>query len=93
MAQLGKRQHRLSDGYSFAGFRAQATVRGVFGDPVVRIVKLDRRSKKPSATAAVSGRQGGTTGGYGGFAICRAPGSASSWNSRFGAWRAAPAAP
>ena len=45
MAQSGKRQHRLSDGYSFAEFRAQATVRGVFGDPDVRIVKLGRRSK------------------------------------------------
>jgi len=93
MAQLGKRQHGLSDGYSFAGFRAQATVRGVFGDPDVRIVKLDRRSKKPSAMAAVRGRQGGTTGGCGGFATYRAAGSASSWNSRSGAWRAAPAAP
>ena len=60
MAQLGNWQHRLSDGYSFAGFRAQATVRGVFGDPDVRVVKLDRRSKKPSAMAAVRGRQGGT---------------------------------
>jgi hypothetical protein len=93
MTKLGKRQHRLSDGYSFAGFRAQTTVRGMFGDPNVRIVKLDLRSKKPSAMAAVGSRQGGTTGGRGGFAIYQAPGSASSWNSRSGAWRAAPAAP
>src|SRR5215467_13400086 len=46
MVETGKRQRRLSDGYSFAGFRARATVRGVFGDPNVRIVRLDRRSKK-----------------------------------------------
>jgi hypothetical protein len=46
MAQSGKRQRRLSDGYSFRGFRAQATVHGVFGDRDVRIVTLDRRSKK-----------------------------------------------
>jgi transposase len=46
MAQSGKRQHRLSDGYSFVDFHAQTTVRGVFGDPDVRIVRLDRRSKK-----------------------------------------------
>jgi pimeloyl-ACP methyl ester carboxylesterase len=46
MAESGKRQRRLSDGYSFAGFRARATVRGVFGDPNVRILRLDRRSKK-----------------------------------------------
>jgi hypothetical protein len=93
MAQSGKRQHRLSDGYSFAEFRAQATVRGVFGDPNVRIVNLDRRSKKPSAAAVGSCRRGGTTGAYDGFAICRVPGSASSWNSKCGAWRAAPAMP
>src|SRR5229473_888488 len=40
MARSAKRRRRLSDGYSFAGFRANATVRGVFGDPDVRIVRL-----------------------------------------------------
>src|SRR5271166_5649702 len=80
MAQSGKRQHRLSDGYSFAGFRAQATVRGVFGDPHVRIVRLDRRSKNPSATVAVRRRPVGTNGGCDGWATCPAPGSALCWN-------------
>jgi transposase len=56
MAKSGKRRRRLSDGYSFAGFGAKATVRGVFGDPDVRIVRLDRRSKK--RFAAVVGRVG-----------------------------------
>src|SRR5271168_1027525 len=46
MAKSGKGQRRVSDGYSFAGFRARETVRGVFGDPDVRIVTLDRSSKK-----------------------------------------------
>ncbi len=46
MAQSGKRQLRLSDGYSFPGFEAQARVRGVFGEPCVRVVTLVRRSKK-----------------------------------------------
>ena len=32
MVKSGKRLRRLSDGYSFAGFCARATVRGVFGD-------------------------------------------------------------
>jgi hypothetical protein len=31
MPKSKKRQRRLSDGYSFAGFRAAASVRGVFG--------------------------------------------------------------
>ncbi len=38
----------------FAGFRARQTVRGVFGDPDVRIVRLDRRSKKRFAAVAGS---------------------------------------
>src|ERR1700726_2074360 len=46
MAKSGKRLRRLSDGYSFAGFCARAIVRGVFGNPDVRIVSLERRSKK-----------------------------------------------
>src|SRR5208282_2404784 len=69
MAKSGKRQRRLSDGYSFAGFRARATVRGVFGDPDVRIVRLDRRSKKRFAAVADGP---GTAGTIGGFATCRA---------------------
>jgi hypothetical protein len=44
MAESGKRQRRLSDEYSFAGYRARASVRGAFGDPNVRIVRLDRRA-------------------------------------------------
>jgi len=46
MTKSSKRQRRLWDGYSFAGFRARASVRGVFGDPDTRIVNLDRRAKK-----------------------------------------------
>src|ERR1700691_4053998 len=42
MAKSAKGQRRLSDGYSFAGFRARKIVRGVFGDPDVRVVTLDR---------------------------------------------------
>jgi hypothetical protein len=93
MARSSKRQRRLSDGYSFAGFRARETVLGVFGDPDVRVVSLDRRAKKQSAAAAAGSRRVGTTGGRGGFAICRAPGSGLSWNSKCVASRAAIAAP
>jgi len=91
MAQSGKGQRRLSDGYSFQDFRAQAAVRGVFGDRDVRIVTLDRRSKKPPAGAAGWSRPAGTTRPSGGFATFRAPGFASSWNSMCVASRAADA--
>jgi hypothetical protein len=93
MAKSGKRQRRLSDGYSFAGFRASATVRGVFGDPDVRIIRLDRRSKKPSAGAAGTRRRAGTTDGRGMFATCRAPDFGLFWNSMCVASRAAVVAP
>jgi hypothetical protein len=89
MAKSGKRRRRLSDGYSFAGFRAKATVRGVFGDPDVQIVRLDRRSKKPFAAVADGSGTAGTTGGCDRFAICRAQDFGLFWNSKCGAWRAA----
>ena len=89
MAKSGKRHRRLSDGYSFAGFRAKATVRGVFGDPDVRIVRLDRRSKKPFAAAAGGSGTAGTTGGCDRFAICRAQDFGFFSKSKCGAWRAA----
>jgi len=89
MAKTGERQRRLSEGYSFSGFRARETVRGVFGDPDVRIVTLDRRSKKRSAVVAVGSSWVGTIAGYVEFATFRAPGFGSSWSWRCGASRAA----
>ena len=41
-----KRPRRVLDAYRFPGFRPQATVKGVFGDPVACIVTLVRRGKK-----------------------------------------------
>src|SRR5260370_12412363 len=93
MAESGKRQRRLSDGYSFAGFRARATVRGVFGDPNVRIVRLDRRSKKRFAIVADGSRRAGTTVGCGRFATCVVPVFRLFWNLRDGAWRVGVVAP
>jgi len=93
MVKTGKCRRRLSDGYSFAGFRAKEAVRGVFGDPDVRIVSLSRRSKKRSADVAGVSRRAGTTGGCGRFATCRALDCGLFWNSKFGASRAVVAAP
>jgi hypothetical protein len=81
MAKSGKRQRRLSDGYSFAGLRARATVRGVFGDPDLRIVSLERRSKKRFAAVAVWSGLGGTIS-YVGFVTCRARDFGLFWNSK-----------
>jgi hypothetical protein len=43
MTISAKRHRRLLDVYRFAGFRPQATVRGVFGDPKARVITLVRR--------------------------------------------------
>jgi hypothetical protein len=89
MAKSGKRLRHLSDGYSFAGFRARATVRGVFGDPDVRIVSLERRSKKRSVAVAGGSRKAGTTGGCDRFATCRPRDFGLFWNSKCDASRVA----
>lgn len=81
-----KRRRRLSDGYSFAGLRAKEFVRGVFGEPDVRIVSLERRSKKRCAAVAGGCRQAGTIGGFVRFAIFRARDIGYSWSWRCGAW-------
>src|SRR6266700_2595009 len=42
----GKKK-RLEDAYRFPGFRPSRWVCGVFGDPQVRIMVLEREQKKP----------------------------------------------
>ena len=36
---------RLLDVYRFPGCRPKATIKGVFGDPKARIIRLERRQK------------------------------------------------
>ena len=43
------------------GFRPEPTVRGVFGDPKARVIRLKRRSKKRLAAVAVMSRWAGMT--------------------------------
>jgi len=93
MAKSKQRRRRLSDGYSLARFRAAASVRGVFGDPQVRVVRLDRRSKKRFAAVADGFRRGGTTDGCGMFATCRVQDFGFFWNWKCGASHAAVVAP
>lgn len=64
-------------------------MRGVFGYPDVRIVRLDRRSKKGVRLLRSCAEGGGMTVGRGKSGTCRAAlfGSCSSW--RFGGFCAA----
>jgi hypothetical protein len=48
----GKKK-RLEDAYRFPGFRSSRWVYGVFGDPQVRIMVLEREQKKLLAAFAV----------------------------------------
>jgi len=81
-----RKRKRLLDAYIFAGFRPQETVKGVFGDPVARVVTLTRRSKKPRAAPAGECIPTGTTGRFAGCAICLAATCASIWTSKSGAF-------
>ena len=49
-----KRARMWCELYSFPGFRAAAHLKGVFGDPDVRVVRL-RRKKRPAPVRAVAG--------------------------------------
>lgn len=81
-------RQRLADMYSFPGFRAHDTVRDVLDDPQVRVLTLDRRSKKRSAARAVACIGAGTTGECGWCAISPAASGTSISRWRFGASRA-----
>ena len=41
-----RKHRRLHDAYRFHGFRPASIVRGIFGDPKARILRLERRGKK-----------------------------------------------
>jgi hypothetical protein len=84
---------RLLDAYRFPGFRPLDDLKGVFGDPLARVVTLVRRSKKHDAAPAVTMSPAGTTGAPVGSATCRAGRIGSSWSSRSGASPASVARP
>ena len=50
-----KRARTLSELYSFPGFRAGAQLKGVFGDPDLRVIAL-RRKKRPAPVQVAAGR-------------------------------------
>src|SRR6516165_5583377 len=79
-----KRPRRLWDAYIFPGFRPEPTVQGVFGDPKARVIRLNRRSKKRLAAAAVARRWAGMIASYGVYAICRVATHGFFWNWRCG---------
>jgi hypothetical protein len=59
--------------FSFPGFVAAATPKGVFGDPKARIVALRRRKKRPCAPTAATAAPAATTSACAGPATYRWP--------------------
>ena len=57
------------DEYHFPGFRPKSKVRGIFGDPKARVVRLERRQKKQHAAVAAHHTQPSTTEKYAAFEI------------------------
>jgi hypothetical protein len=57
-----KRARTWCEMYSFPGFRAAARLKGVFGDPDVRVVWLGRK-KRPVPVRAVADRVARSTTG------------------------------
>jgi hypothetical protein len=82
------RKRRLQDAYAFPGFRPEATVRGVFGDPKARIIKLKRRSKKRCVALAEPNTTAGTTARSVACATFRAATHGYIWNSMCDAFSA-----
>ncbi len=82
MTTSTKRSRRLLDTYRFPGFRPQATVKGVFGDPKARVVTLLRRGKKRSVAAAAEHSRVGTTARGDRFATFHVVTHACGWRSK-----------
>ena len=70
----------LKDLFSFPGFVSNARLKGVFGDPDVRIVSLRRRKKRPSAPVVATPVRGDMTKPSNGSVTCRWPVTGSLWN-------------
>ena len=76
------KRRRLLDAYRFTGFRPVEDVRGVFGDPLARIITLVRSSKKRSAAHVDASIRGGTIAEFVGLEIFPPVAFAFSWSSR-----------
>jgi hypothetical protein len=92
MAKL-RPPRRLTDTYTFPGFRPQQTIHGLFGDSHARLIRLTRRGKKRSAGHVGRPTSRGTTDGCAGCAICPTGRCASTSSSRCVGWPVGAARP
>jgi hypothetical protein len=79
---MGK-SRRLLDEYRFPGYRPRAEVRGVFGDPRARVIRLERTPKKRFVAVVVRFTGATTTGRYVEYETCLAGMRGFTWRWRF----------
>jgi len=85
---MGKRR-RLLDEYRFPGYRARADIKGVFGDPRARVIRLERVQKKRCVAVVLRPIGVITTGRCGGYGIYPAGMHEYTWRWMFGGYIAA----
>jgi hypothetical protein len=64
-----QKKRQLVDEYRFPGYRPRSRIKGEFGDPKARIIRLERTQKKQSVDVAGKHTEVITTGGYAGYGI------------------------
>ena len=77
-----EKRRRLEDAYRFAGFAPEKLVRGIFGDPKARVLRLQRLRKKRPAAPVGSSRAASTTGRSAASATSPAGTPAFTWRSK-----------
>lgn len=80
------KKKRLVDGYQFPGFRPKTTIKGIFGDPKARVIRLERRQKKRFAAHAENLIEVITTERCAGYGIYRAARCGFIWKWRYAAY-------
>ena len=88
-----QKPRRLDDTFRFPGFRPEATVRGIFGDPKARILRLQRLGKKRPVDRVDGRTERSTIARLVEYATSLVATLGCTWRSRSGAWIAGAATP
>ncbi len=88
---MGKKRGLL-DEYQFPGFRPSPEIRGIFGDPKARIIRLERTEKKRDVVVVANHIEATTTRKCGRYGICPAETLIFTWKWQSGGYSASGAA-
>jgi hypothetical protein len=79
---------KITDFYSFPGFKARSRLKGVSGDRYARVIKLERRKKQPFVLVADTSVMEGTTSISAGQELFRRQAGGFIWSSSAGVYSA-----